>query len=118
MNMREIREVRIAEDYTPYLGGRLKRDGPGSGEEFRDNYLLPALREGLSVKVILDGAYGYPISFLEEAFGGLIRVGLSLNDIRSSLEIVSGDKAFNSYVGAIWRLIEEEASTLKHSESS
>lgn len=67
----------IAKDYSRYPGPRYAEDGPFSGEEFRDKLLVPALKkaeqEGEKIVVNLDGARGYTASFLEEAFGGLIR---------------------------------------------
>lgn len=59
-------------------GPRYRSQGEGSGEEFRDDHLLPAFDEavkcGEPLTVNMDGArYGYPTSFLEEAFGGLAR---------------------------------------------
>lgn len=70
--------VRIA-DFTRYPGGRFRTDGPGSGEAFRDEHLVPALRRALAdnakLMVFLDGVAGLPPGFLEEAFGGLARLG-------------------------------------------
>jgi hypothetical protein len=66
--------INIAEDFTDAPGGRFRTDGLCSGEEFREMYLEPAmLRNDDTVKVILDGVFGLPTGFLEEAFGGLSR---------------------------------------------
>lgn len=69
--------IKIAEDYTETPGARYYEQGPFPGEEFRDKYLYPKYLECLEKKeeliVDLDGGYGYGSSFLEEAFGGLIR---------------------------------------------
>jgi hypothetical protein len=70
-------DINIATDYTKKPGGRYVVEGPYSGEEFRELVLKPAfikaLANGENLKVILDGGYGYGTSFLEEAFGGLVR---------------------------------------------
>lgn len=66
--------INIAEEFTRSPAGRYLADGPYSGERFRDVLLVPALERSRVVKVILDGAYGYGSSFLEEAFGGLVRL--------------------------------------------
>jgi hypothetical protein len=56
-----------------YPGGRFKSDGPSSGEALRDDYLVPAYKAGNAAVVVkLDGALGWPSSFLEEAFGGFV----------------------------------------------
>lgn len=65
-------DVRVA-DFTQYPGPRYKELGPNSGEEFRNKCLVPALKKDKQVKVDLDGVFGYGSSFLEEAFGGLVR---------------------------------------------
>lgn len=68
--------------FTRYPGPRFKHLGKGSGEQFRDEYLWPAFDKDPEIKVDLDGVRGYGSSFLEEAFGGLIRkYKVSKNDI-------------------------------------
>jgi hypothetical protein len=82
--------IRIAE-HAPSPGGRYISDGPFSGEWFRNEILGPAVATALEsedkVKVELDGTAGYGSSFLEEAFGGLIRVS-GLGDPRRVRETV------------------------------
>ena len=65
--------VKVAEQFSIYPGGRIPSDGPNSGEELRERLLVPALQTGKKVIVDLDGTLGYAHSFLEEAFGGLVR---------------------------------------------
>ncbi|WP_460410096.1 MULTISPECIES: STAS-like domain-containing protein [unclassified Pseudomonas] len=65
--------ITIVDDFsrTPY--GRYPTDGPASGQTFRQDLLAPKLREYDKVHVVLDGYNRYGRSFLDEAFGGLIR---------------------------------------------
>lgn len=84
--------IDVAKDFSTTPGGRLRRHGPFSGEEFRTRLLAPAVREALlnnsSVVVRLDGTAGYAGSFLEEAFGGLLRSdGFTLKDLNRVLQI-------------------------------
>ncbi|WP_298196519.1 STAS-like domain-containing protein [Novosphingobium sp.] len=65
--------IDIAKDFTRFPAGRYKSDGPYSGERFRDDILIPALRKHGAVVLKLDGTMGYGSSFLEEVFGGLVR---------------------------------------------
>lgn len=69
--------IKISEDYSKMPGGRFRREGKYSGEDFRIKILHPkyveAKRNGEELIVDLDGGYGYSTSFLEEAFGGLVR---------------------------------------------
>ena len=67
--------ISIADDFSVYPGGRTPEDGPFSGEEFRNKFLVPALKSKESVVIDFDGVRGYGSSFLEEAFGGLVRQG-------------------------------------------
>lgn len=66
--------LNIATGFSKYPAGRFVTDGPYPGETFRDAVLVPALRSGQQVIVELDGTLGYGSSFLEEAFGGLVRL--------------------------------------------
>ena len=66
--------INVAKQFSKYPGGRFLSDGDYSGERFREKFLVPALRSGQEVIVELDGTLGYGSSFLEEAFGGLVRV--------------------------------------------
>lgn len=72
-------KIVVRDVFTKTPGGRLREDGPYSGEEFRDDILIPALEAhpDETVEVDLDGTCGYAASFLEEVFGGLIRRGVS-----------------------------------------
>lgn len=75
-------EVKVI-DFTRYPGPRFKKLGKGSGEEFRESYLYPKFSNDHELVVNLDGAKGYGSSFLEEAFGGLIRkYNLTKNDVK------------------------------------
>lgn len=63
----------IAKEYTKAPG---VRKGPYSGEDFREKILiklLKNLKENETLTIDLDGGFGYSSSFLEEAFGGLVR---------------------------------------------
>lgn len=99
--------ISIAKQFSPTPGGRFLRDGPFPGEKFRDEVLLPALsKEGASVVVDMDGASGYGSSFLEEAFGGLVRKGFAPAVLHSKLTIRSSHP---SYVTRVWNYIDHAA---------
>jgi hypothetical protein len=95
----------IAKDYSDTPAGRYKTDGNYTGERFRDELLYPALQNNDLVIVNLDGALGYGSSFLEEAFGGLIREkGMTLPEIKSKLTIISSRVL---YKNRIWKYLEK-----------
>ena len=88
--------INIAEDYSETPGSRYISDGPFSGEEFRDKLLEPrylnCLHLGIKLIIDFDGGYGYPIAFLEEAFGGLVRKGYSGIDLLNNIVFISNEE--------------------------
>lgn len=68
-------------DFSEFPGPRYISLGPDSGEKFREEVLIPSIKEYGDVTVDLDGTFGYGSSFLEEAFGGLARAGVSKEKI-------------------------------------
>lgn len=88
---------KIAEQFSEILGGRERKDGPYSGEAFRDDVLREMLDHSLQKKekliIDLDGTYGYPRSFLEESFGGLVRkYKYQPKDIINNIEFISTEE--------------------------
>lgn len=60
-------------DFNPKPYGRFPKHGEGCGENYREKVLVPALHKYDKVHVNLTGYNRYGRSFLDEAFGGLIR---------------------------------------------
>ena len=89
--IKSMNEIQIARDFTRYPAGRYRADGDYSGEVFREEFLKPVLEEHRHVIVDFDGAMGYGSSFLEEAFGGLVRDGYSKDLILDTFEFKSSD---------------------------
>jgi len=86
-------------DYAAAPGGRYRKDGPYSGEEFRDDILVPRLLDAVTrneqVVVELDGVSGYGSSFLEEVFGGLVRRGvIAQQDVARLLQVLAKEHLF------------------------
>ena len=63
----------MAQEFSRFPAGRFDKDGKYNGTRFREDHLIPALKENEYVEVSLDGVAGIGASFLEEAFGGLAR---------------------------------------------
>ena len=102
MNRALVKRLSVATDFFPFPGGRFRKNGRGSGEEFRDQYLVPGLQEakrlGGVLSVSLDGVMGYPSSFLEEAFGGLVRErGFSKSELNKHLIIEANERHLSIY---------------------
>lgn len=92
-------EINIARDFSISPGPRYIHEGKNSGELFRKEILLEKVNQAISEKkkliVTLDGTDGYGTSFLEEAFGGLIRNdNISYKDIISILDIISEEEDY------------------------
>ena len=92
----------IAEKFSATPGGRFRKHGPYSGEEFREDVLCKLLESAIAsddtLAIVLDGTAGYGSSFLEEAFGGLIRLGLFDRDVvRQHLELRALDPLYETY---------------------
>lgn len=83
----------IAENYTKSPG---IRTGKYSGEDFREKILKPlflSLEEEEKLTINLDGGFGYPSSFLDEAFAGLVRVNhFNKNEVLKKIKFISEEE--------------------------
>jgi hypothetical protein len=89
--------IKIAKDFSYAPGPRYIHEGKNSGELFRTTILHHAMKEAILSKqkltVDLDGTGGFGRSFLEEAFGGLIRIDkMSYQSILDVLEVISNEQ--------------------------
>lgn len=91
--------INIARDYTPYPGGRYPEDGKGNGTTFREEFLLPIIKDGKTAEIVLDGAAGYPSSFLDEAFAGLVRnEGFTPDQVLAAFNLIATQPGFARFV--------------------
>jgi hypothetical protein len=90
--------INIANDFSRYPAGRVVKDGPYSGERFRNDWLIPILERHEKATIEMDGTRGYGSSFLEEAFGGLVRRGFTPDQINSTFELHSSDPSLTSEI--------------------
>lgn len=77
MSARRTVSLSIAEQFSRDPVGRIDADSDYNGTRFREEHLAPALRKLSAtehLEVSFDGLEGAGSSFLEEAFGGLVRV--------------------------------------------
>lgn len=90
-------DLNVASEFTTTPGPRKRLEGAFSGEQFLEDCLRPRFLSavnGASVLCVnLDGAAGYPTSFLEEAFGGLARE-FGSEKVKASLELVCNDEPY------------------------
>lgn len=106
------RKISIANDFSKYPAGRYLADGPWNGEKFRNDLLAPAMEDENyeMVEVDFDDVAGFGSSFLEEAFGGLIReVGINNSTINRKLQLKTTEDELRDYVDLAWRYIADAA---------
>ena len=108
-----ITKINIGEDFSKTPRGRYHpADGKNSGERFREEFLKKVFSEPdkytLPVEVVLDDAEGYGSSFLEEAFGGLVRKGYATaEEVIKAFEFTYKDEDFSFYKRRIKAYIRE-----------
>lgn len=93
--------IKIAEEFNKRPSGRYLTDGKFSGEAFRESLLYPALEKlsqlsletGEPYQLVIDftGVTMTGSSFLEEAFGGLIRKHKDKLDLVNLLDRIKID---------------------------
>ena len=94
--------VNVAKEFSRYPAGRYFADGDFTGQAFRTKFLVPALKRKQQIVVELDGVRGYGSSFLEEAFGGLVRDGFAVELVKELIKLQSADPSLveeiNEYI--------------------
>lgn len=104
----EIRYA-VAEQFSKFPGGRRRRHGRHSGEEFREDVALPLLAEYERVIFDLGGSAGYSSGFLDEAFGGLGAI-FPLAELRRRITILAADDP--NAIDIAWERIEDASREL------
>jgi hypothetical protein len=91
--------IKISEKF-PFPGPRFIRLGPQSGEAFKNylhklivNHYGSEFNSNLSnpLTINLDGTRGYGSSFLEEGFGGLVRMGVP-KELLKRIKLISEEE--------------------------
>ncbi len=113
------RTIYVAKEFSRTPGSRYITEGQFSGEEFRVRLLTPAVREAVSARtplhIVLDGTAGFGTSFLEEAFGGLVRHGVATaSDLLKLLKFESEEEIY--LIGDIQDYIREAGENAKSAE--
>ncbi len=85
-------KINVGREFGRYPAGRYLSDGPYNGERFRTEFLVPALKSGHAhIEIDLTEARGLKSSFLEESFGGLVRLGYSSEELLSRFRFLTRD---------------------------
>jgi len=94
----------VARDLSRFPAGRFKKEhGIHSGEAFKE-LIAKKLQENDTVTVLLNDTMGFGSSWIEEAFGGLVRDNIfSASDLHKKLTIEADDK---SLITEAWSYID------------
>ncbi len=96
--------INVSQTFTKMPCVRNRDDGDFSGQEFREDVLIPALKSDSKVIVDLRGVLALGSSFLDEAFAGLVRNhGFTARELHNRMEIRF---ELQSYIDDIWRRID------------
>ena len=87
--------LKISEEFSELPGGRYRYQGSNSAEEFRDELLRVkydlCLINNEKLVIDFDDGYGYGSGFLEESFGGMVRLGYDSCELLNNLVFKSDD---------------------------
>jgi hypothetical protein len=109
--MQKSKKISIGADFSETPIGRYLEDGDFSGQRFREEFLVPALNDFDKIAVQIDDTEGYGSSFLDEAFGGLIRHHpFTERDLREKITILCEKPEFKIYEKMVWHYISESNS--------
>ncbi len=106
-------EINVGKQSSEDPSGRYYTDGKGSGEEFREEVLIPALNNAktTSKKILIildDEVEGYGSSFLVEAFAGVVKYGhMTADELIKLLEFRYDDPDFEFYKNRTLQYINE-----------
>lgn len=90
--------IYVANDFYPRPSGRYLKDGQYTGEAFRNRVLIPRLQKiqssGQDEPLVIDfsDVTMAGSSFLEEAFGGLVRTKLFSKDFLNKVLIIKSPR--------------------------
>ncbi|MDG9758105.1 DUF4325 domain-containing protein [Pseudomonas sediminis] len=104
--------LNIGKEFSTYPEGRYYSDEGDSGEEFREEHLLPKLKNLLNNEKLLiildDGVEGYGSSFLTEGFAGVVKYGhMKSDELLSKIEISYSDPDFEFFKDRAIQYIKE-----------
>ena len=92
--------IDVAKVFSPFPFGRYLTDGQNSATRFREEVLKQALAT-TDDEIEINFSHvkiGVGSSFLEEAFGGLVREGFDADELKHRIKIVGGMAAYPSQV--------------------
>lgn len=104
--------LNIAREFSAFPAGRYENDGPHSGARFLREVLMPKLSEAIlesrKLVVDLDGLKVCGSSFLESAFGGVVRSGkFPKHQIIETIEVAFSFPELDRYARSIKKHLDQ-----------
>ena len=104
--------LNIAKEFSPMPIGRFRTESKKSGEAFREEILYPKVCEAIknkeTLKVDFTDMLNLSAAFLEESFGGLVRIHeLDRDEVLKTIEFISEDRLLVTYLELSRDFIEE-----------
>lgn len=104
--------LNVGKDFSTDPIGRYRTDSKASGEAFREDALIPALKKlqpNDKLQIILDdGVESYGSSFLTEGFAGAVKYGYYTKEqLLELIEIKYSEDDFKFYSEKIYQYIKE-----------
>ena len=104
--------LNIAKEFSPMPIGRFRTESKKSGEAFREEILYPKVCEAIKNKETLQVDFtdmlNLSAAFLEESFGGLVRIHeLDRDEVLKTIEFISEDRLLVTYLELSRDFIEE-----------
>lgn len=101
----------VAKQFSRFPGGRRRSHGAHSGEEFREDVVIPLLKQFEFVEFDLTGSAGYSSGFLDEAFGEIGEM-LGLEEARRRIALLASDDEESIQIA--WERIQDAARESKN----
>ena len=100
--------IDVAKDFSKTPFGRYNSDSEYSAERFRDDLQIPILKSGEDVTVDFSKvSLGVGSSFLEEAFGGMVRKGFDPSFLIQHVTVKDRMSLYNEQVKTFIRKAEK-----------
>lgn len=80
----------VAAEFSRFPGGRKRKNGQFSGEQFREDVVIPLIDKYEFITFDLTGSAGYGSGFLDEAFGELGKI-LGLREAKRRVKVIAND---------------------------
>mgnify|MGYP002641353711 CR=1 FL=1 len=103
--------ISLNDDFSHTPGGRLRDEGEHSAQQFREDYLVPAMEAEGGIYVELGGTAGCAGSFLHEAFGPLGKAYGAKEVFNRMLIADSDGRDSNYHVEAMEAIVEDSNQT-------